>query len=83
MKIHKDDDDYRHGFCFVVPFGKWKEGGGDLYFPDLGITVVMKPGMVVAFKSAELLHGVTPYVGERYSIVLFSGQTLFFSPRDG
>jgi hypothetical protein len=76
MKAHKDKDDYRHGFCFIIPFGRFQ--GGDLHFPELNITIKMKPGMVVAFKSAELLHKVLPYTGDRYSLVLFTPQTCFF-----
>jgi hypothetical protein len=76
MEPHKDKDDYRHGFCYVVPFGKFE--GGDLYFPELNITIKMRSGMVVAFKPAELLHEVLSYTGDRYSIVLFTPQTCFF-----
>jgi hypothetical protein len=44
----------KHGFCFTIPYEEFT--GGALYFPDLKITINMKPGMVVAFKSEELLH---------------------------
>jgi len=62
MITHTDPADFREGFCFVIAFGDFT--GGDLYFPDLNITIPMKP--------------VTKATGERYSIVLFSNQDCFF-----
>jgi hypothetical protein len=44
----------KHDFCFIIFYGEFT--GSALYFPDLKITINMKPGMVVAFKSDELLH---------------------------
>jgi hypothetical protein len=74
---HKDQGDYKHGFCFAIPYGEFT--GGALYFPDLKITINMKPGMVVAFKSEELLHEVLKYEGQWYSVILFTSQNCFFN----
>jgi hypothetical protein len=57
MEPHKDKDDYRHGFCYVLPFER-----DDLYFPKLNITIKMRSGIVVAFKLAELLHEVLSFL---------------------
>jgi len=76
MNCHKDKHDYRHGLCFVVPFGDFT--GGELYFPTLNIMIKMYPGIVVAFRSFEFKHTVLAYEGARYSVVLFSPQDNFF-----
>ena len=39
MDVHRDRDDYTDGFCCVVNYGNFREGGGVLYFPDLNIRV--------------------------------------------
>jgi hypothetical protein len=44
MKSHLDKDDYRAGFCWVIPFGNFT--GGELYFKDINVTIQMQPGMV-------------------------------------
>lgn len=45
--------------------------GGDLHFPNLGVTVEPQKGMFVAFPSyKEFLHGVRPVTsGERFALV--------------
>jgi len=73
---HKDTHDYRNGLCWVVVFGNFT--GGQIHFPELNITVHVQPGDLIAFKSYELLHQVLPYVGERYSIVMFQHHNMFF-----
>lgn len=75
MKPHKDKKDFRHGLCWIVPFGQFK--GGELFFRELGITVHMRPGVVLAFKSYELMHEVNAYKGWRYSLVLYQHQNMF------
>jgi hypothetical protein len=59
MKSHLDKDDYKTGFCWVIPFGNFT--GGELFFKDI---IKMRPGMVVAFKSALLYHEVLEVMKE-------------------
>jgi len=74
--VHRDTKDFRDGYCWVIPFGNFE--GGELFFPDLNITIKMAPEMLVAFQSFELDHCVHEYTGERYSVVFFTHQTMFF-----
>jgi len=78
--VHTDTKDYKDGYCWVVPFGDFE--GGELYFPDLNITIKMAPQMLVAFQSFNLKHGVNPFTGSRYSLVFYQHQTMFFPPRN-
>lgn len=78
-KGHYDDDDYQNGLCWVVVFGDFE--GGELYFRDLNITIAIRPGDVIAFRSFELFHEVREYTGQRYSIVMFQSQEMFFKSK--
>jgi Rps23 Pro-64 3,4-dihydroxylase Tpa1-like proline 4-hydroxylase len=44
--------------------------GGELIYPDLGLSVTPKAGSMVIHK-AHLKHQVFPVLGERYSITTF------------
>jgi len=74
---HFDWKDYRDGYCWVVPFGDFRRGG-ELHFPGLNVTIKMRPGMLVAFRSYDLEHEVKRYKGKRNSLVFHQHQTMFF-----
>jgi hypothetical protein len=59
----------------LVPFGNFE--GEELFFPEINVKILLRPGLVVAFKSAELLHQVLSYTSDRYSVVLFTPQNCF------
>jgi len=75
---HKDELDYRAGFCWVTTFGTYT--GGSLYFSELNIEFNIQPGDLIAFKSYLLRHGVQPYNGQRHSLVLFGHHEVFLPP---
>ena len=58
------------GWCFVLSFGEFS--GGDLAFYQLGFSIPMHNGSLVAFRSSLLFHGNIPYSGYRNSLVLFT-----------
>lgn len=60
---------HRWGDFSVVLFLE-SGGGGELFFPGLGVEVVPRPGWGVVFPS-QVLHGVRGVVGSRLSCVLF------------
>jgi hypothetical protein len=72
MTLHKDNKDWKNGFCAIIPFGKF--GGGQLSFPELDLSITTKNTGIVFFRSNELIHGVTPFTGNRGSLVLFNCQ---------
>jgi len=67
-KIHTDSKDYHNGFCAAFPFGNYT--GGELYFPVIEMTFLVKPGDLILFKSSALKHGTKEYQGDRKSVVL-------------
>jgi len=75
---HIDDQDYRHGLCWVLPFGDFT--GGQIFFPDLRVELEVECGDLVCFPSASLLHNTEPFVGKRHSLVFFNHHDMFFSP---
>lgn len=70
MSLHKDKRDWQSGYCAVIPFGTYQ--GGEVYFPELGVTIMQMNTGVLFFKSRQLLHGVKPFIGNRGSLVLFN-----------
>ena len=72
---HYDKKDYKNGFCWIVPFGSYQ--GGNLCFQELDVEVELAAGDVCCFQSSCLYHWVKPYSGHRYSLVLFTHQTMF------
>ena len=76
--LHTDWGDCRRGgIAFVLTLSKWK-GGGDLEFPQLGISVRPVPGDVAFMQAGRLLHRATmPEEGERVVITLFTDNNLF------
>ncbi|RPA74306.1 hypothetical protein BJ508DRAFT_312999 [Ascobolus immersus RN42] len=72
---HWDHIDNRNGVCCVYCFGQFH--GGELVFPELKLVIPLRPGQLVFFRSALLVHGNLPVLhGERHSFVLFSGERL-------
>jgi hypothetical protein len=76
--LHIDKDDWRNGFCCVLPFASKPWKGGELQFPDLNLTINMQAGDVVFFQSQLLQHGNCELLdGNRNSLVLVSHNDLF------
>jgi len=65
-KPHKNMADYRGGFTAVVPMGDYQ--GYHMNYPELNISVELKPGSVLFFDPIEP-HQVLTGSGERRSIV--------------
>jgi hypothetical protein len=78
IELHRDAHDFKDGFCFVVPFGNLTDG--NLRFPKLKMELEYGSKDVVAFQSLQL-HEVLPFHGQRYSLVLFSHNNLFYDCR--
>lgn len=73
---HYDWMDLLDGCCCVAPFGSgWT--GGELAFRHLGIKIDLRPGDVIFFRSAHLLHENLPHSGPRRSIVLTTDHNSF------
>jgi len=72
---HKDEHDYRSGYCWVLTFGQFR--GGALRLKELNATIQMKAGNLVCFKSHLFTHWVEKYSGIRNSIVMFTHDELF------
>lgn len=53
--LHEDDKDWRNGFCAVTALGDFT--GGELMFPELNLSFIIKPGDVILFRSWILYHG--------------------------
>ena len=65
---HRDRNDYQKGYVFSCPYGDWT--GGDVYFPDLNVVFVQRPGDILQSASAVLSHTVSPVsTGQRVSWV--------------
>ena len=78
---HRDRYDYRDGLCVVMVLGDWG-GGGELVLEELGVTLHVKSGDVVFFRSYWLTHYVKPFSdGKRHSVVLFTHNSLFHLAR--
>jgi hypothetical protein len=75
IRLHRDAHDYRGGLCWTIPFGEFN--GGDLLLPELKLRLEYAAGDVCAFQSLQQ-HQVLPFSGKnRFSMVLFSHNTLF------
>jgi len=77
---HRDWDDYRGGLCWVIPFGDFT--GGSLFLEDFNIEICCQPGDIIAFRSYWITHEVLDFFGERNSLVLFTGNTMYYSGDD-
>jgi hypothetical protein len=75
--VHTDTKDYRHGYCWVLPFGTWTEGG-DLRCEKINVEVKLRPGDLVCFQSSKIPHWVTNYNNVRNSIVFFTHHSMFY-----
>ena len=71
-KAHRDHRDLKSGYAAVVPFGTTYQGG-ELILWQLGVVIRLRPGDVLLFSSANLIHSSTPVTaGLRHSLVAFS-----------
>jgi len=75
---HVDQQDFRGGYCVVVPVGKWSTGGG-LHFRDLNLTVDLKQRDIVLFRSQSLTHENIPWIETetRHSVVITTHQNMY------
>jgi len=71
---HKDLEDICQGWCAIVALGGFE--GGDACFPQLGVKIDCTPGSVVFLRSYAVEHYIGSYVGNRYSVVHFTHQTV-------
>lgn len=73
---HCDWMDLKSGCCCVLPFGDgWT--GGELAFRQLNLKFKLRPGDVIFFRSAILLHENLPHEGPRRSMVLTTDHDSF------
>ena len=77
---HRDANNLEDGYCWVLPFGIWEDGGGDLHFPEKKVTVMSKPGDITAFSSSQLWHEVTKHEGCHYSLTFFTHDKCTYNP---
>jgi hypothetical protein len=79
-KLHIDWGDCRRGgMAIVITLTKWTTGG-DIKFPQLGISICPLAGDVTCFQAGRLLHEATaPQGGERVVLTLFTCNNLFVS----
>ena len=69
---HKDSGNTK-GSWSAMPVIRGRNGsGGHLAVPELGVSFECGSGSVLAFPGAELWHGVTPIIGDRWSIVYYT-----------
>jgi len=75
---HVDKQDFRGGYCVVVPVGDWKDGGG-LHFKDLNLMVDLKQRDMVVFRSHSLTHENIPWKESetRHSLVATTHQNMY------
>jgi len=73
---HRDNCDYRKGFCFIIPFGSFTNGG-HLRLDQYGVEIAAQPGDLIVLRSYLVEHSVTTYSGTRHSIVFFSHNMKF------
>ena len=76
IRLHKDAHNFKDGLCFTIPFGSFANGG-DLYFFQLKTILKYRSGDVAAFQSLQQ-HQVLPFHDQRFSLVLFSHNNLFY-----
>jgi hypothetical protein len=79
IAAHRNSHDYKDGMCWTVPFGTFTEG--NLYFPELRVTVEYGTGDVAAFQSLQE-HQVQYFKGNRFSLVLFSHNNVFITCKE-
>lgn len=73
VSVHKDFLDLPSGMNVVVPFGRWS--GGDVVLWQVYKVVKLRPGDVLFFNGANLIHSGTPITdGVRNSLNLFGHQ---------
>lgn len=65
FKAHVDPLDFRAGMTTLVPFGDFT--GGELFFPELNLTMENPEGTLLAFDSNQQ-HQVKGVIGERFSL---------------
>jgi len=77
---HIDRNDWKEGFCLVLPVGDWLEGG-EVHFKHLNLTVQVKQKDFLLFQSHVLVHENIPWPVQqtRHSIVLVTHHTMFNS----
>jgi len=76
VEEHRDTSDFQNGLCWVLVFGEFT--GGELVLKEPNITIQLKPGDLVCFKSYSITHYVKPFQGQRNSLVFFTHHNMFF-----
>ena len=73
---HMDSNDLAGTVNVLITIGNYT---GELLFPEIGISIPIKPGDIVLYEGSRLLHAVTP-IGEkevRTSINLYVSSNAF------
>lgn len=75
--LHKDKTDPPLAIQILVCLGSFTHGG-QIYLPQLKLTIQFKPGDAVVLRGAKLEHGILPwYGGDRFSIVHFTHNSIW------
>ena len=75
IALHQDVKDYKNGYCWIVPFGKFD--GGNFLLKDINVTVPLQAADIMCLQSTKR-HQVKPFEGFRFSLVFFSHHNLFY-----
>lgn len=71
--LHTDGGDDKRGFIVMTPFGEYE--GGHLVIGDAakGYWALAYPsGSYCIFRSSCMEHAITPFIGDRTAVVLFT-----------
>lgn len=66
---HFDPGNLKGVMTALMPMGEFS--GGELVFPRWRLSIAFKPGDILFFNSAEILHGNLPLQGERLSAAFY------------
>lgn len=69
VKTHKDVSDLKCGIAAMICSGNFRNGG-NVIIPTLGEQYEMREGDIVFFRGTMLEHLISPYEGERLSMVM-------------
>lgn len=82
--LHTDGGDDKYGFIVMTPFGEYE--GAHLVIGDVTQgywTLAYPPGSYVIFRSSCMEHAITPFLGDRTAVVLFTkGNALGYVERN-
>lgn len=71
---HVDFSDDPRYLTWIVPLGNWT--GGLFEMPELGMSVDVRPGQVLAALTRVIVHSSTTINGERFIMIFFMHRNL-------